>query len=237
MEEKTLIKSDQYNAKKILIVFLIIGAILFLFFFGNELSQQLNDRWMIERYEKAKEHQNAGTCGLKNGGICSSCEFVNKHPSRFLFELEGVLEYYYLEVFIPAGIVVLLGILVYFWLRSYELTVTNKRVFGRVAWGKRVDLPMDSISAIATVNLLKGISVSTSSGRISFLLVKNASEIYEVINNLLITRQREEAQKAATQSEKATGTADELKKYKDLLDTGVISQEEFDAKKKQLLGL
>lgn len=32
-------------------------------------------------------------------------------------------------------------------------------------------------------------------------------------------------------------SADELKKYKDLLDNGVISQEEFDAKKKQLLGL
>ena len=31
--------------------------------------------------------------------------------------------------------------------------------------------------------------------------------------------------------------ADELKKYKDLLDNGVISQEEFDAKKKQLLKL
>lgn len=31
--------------------------------------------------------------------------------------------------------------------------------------------------------------------------------------------------------------ADELKKYKDLLDDGVISQEEFDAKKKQILGL
>ena len=30
---------------------------------------------------------------------------------------------------------------------------------------------------------------------------------------------------------------DELKKYKELLDSGVISQEEFDAKKKQLLGL
>ena len=33
------------------------------------------------------------------------------------------------------------------------------------------------------------------------------------------------------------GSADELKKYKDLLDCGVITQEEFDAKKKQLLGL
>ena len=31
--------------------------------------------------------------------------------------------------------------------------------------------------------------------------------------------------------------ADEIKKFKELLDMGVISQEEFDAKKKQLLGL
>ena len=31
--------------------------------------------------------------------------------------------------------------------------------------------------------------------------------------------------------------ADELKKFKELLDSGLISQEEFDAKKKQLLGL
>ena len=29
----------------------------------------------------------------------------------------------------------------------------------------------------------------------------------------------------------------ELQKYKQLLDSGVITQEEFDAKKKQLLGL
>lgn len=33
------------------------------------------------------------------------------------------------------------------------------------------------------------------------------------------------------------GTAEELKTYKELLDQGVITQEEFDAKKKQLLGL
>lgn len=34
-----------------------------------------------------------------------------------------------------------------------------------------------------------------------------------------------------------SGNADELKKYKDLLDSGVITQEEFDTKKKQLLDL
>jgi len=35
----------------------------------------------------------------------------------------------------------------------------------------------------------------------------------------------------------AFSEADELKKFKELLDTGVITQEEFDAKKKQLLKL
>jgi len=32
-------------------------------------------------------------------------------------------------------------------------------------------------------------------------------------------------------------SADELRQYKELLDMGVLSQEEFDTKKKQLLGL
>ena len=36
---------------------------------------------------------------------------------------------------------------------------------------------------------------------------------------------------------KEASTADELKKYKELLDSGVITQEEFEEKKKQLLGL
>lgn len=35
----------------------------------------------------------------------------------------------------------------------------------------------------------------------------------------------------------AISTADEIKKYKELLESDIITQEEFDAKKKQLLGL
>lgn len=40
-----------------------------------------------------------------------------------------------------------------------------------------------------------------------------------------------------TQPQANIGVADEIKKYKDLLDSGAITEEEFDAKKKQLLGL
>lgn len=45
------------------------------------------------------------------------------------------------------------------------------------------------------------------------------------------------APKTDTTVVQQVSSADELKKFKDLLDMGVITQEEFDAKKKQLLGL
>ncbi len=42
---------------------------------------------------------------------------------------------------------------------------------------------------------------------------------------------------SATANQAPLSSADELKKFKELLDSGIITQEEFDAKKKQLLGL
>lgn len=42
---------------------------------------------------------------------------------------------------------------------------------------------------------------------------------------------------AQQNGQSAISSADELKKFKELLDMGVITQEEFDQKKKQLLGL
>jgi predicted Zn-dependent peptidase len=50
----------------------------------------------------------------------------------------------------------------------------------------------------------------------------------------LIGRQEKSA---VIKQEIPQSTADELKKFKDLLDSGAITQAEFDAKKKQLLRL
>ena len=44
-------------------------------------------------------------------------------------------------------------------------------------------------------------------------------------------------QQAAASSKTDADTAEALKTYKELLDSGVLTQEEFDTKKKQLLGL
>lgn len=137
------------------------------------------------------------------------------------------------RIFIP----IIFLALIFFSTRT-NICVTNMRVYGKAFWGKRVDLPLDSISAVA-IGFGHSIIVSTSSGKIAFSEIDNRSEIYEEINKLLMERQHNShAMKAPTiNQESHQSNADEIKKYKELLDSGIITQEEFDAKKKQLLGL
>lgn len=240
MDEKIIIKSKQYNAKKILFAALIIGAIALLCWFVMMMSEYSND--YDEAYATFLKHNDGSYCRRWYGYTCGDCKLMHNSPSKNTYVLTRALRstfryWYYNPAFYFSAGIILLSLILYLWLHSYELVVTDKRVFGRVAWGKRVDLPVDSVSSIATVTFWKGISVSTSSGRIRFLLIKNVDEIYNVINNLLIARQKEHVQKVTDQSEDVRGTADEIKKFKELLDGGIITQEEFDAKKKQLLGI
>jgi len=146
----------------------------------------------------------------------------------------------YYVPFLCFGIpMLILTAIFYFWMSNCSLTVTNMRVYGQAAFGKRVDLPFDMISATATGGF-NSISVATSSGRISFWMLNNRNEAFDVISSVLIERQNKEKIITATttiKQEIPQSNADELKKYKELLDINVITQEEFDAKKKQLLNL
>ena len=131
---------------------------------------------------------------------------------------------------------------IYFWILfacvcGSKITVTDKRVYGSSVFGKKVDLPMDSISAVATSVFLNVICVATSAGKIKFYLVSNYTEIHHELSTLISARQKENSTAPIINQIKTESGADELKKYKELLDNGIITQEEFDAKKKQLLGL
>ena len=64
------------------------------------------------------------------------------------------------------------------------------------------------------------------------------AKIVEAINNALLDLDKnEKLQKANDESESGTSATDEVMKLKGLLDAGAITQEEFDTKKKELLGL
>ncbi len=135
-------------------------------------------------------------------------------------------------------VLAIIGFVIYSRWSKVSLTVTDKRVYGNNSLGKRVDLPLDSITAVGT-SAFSALAVTTASGAIKFTMLKNRDELHKVISDLLIDRQGKEKTVATTtiKQEIPQSNADELRKYKELLDSGVISQEEFDAKKKQLLGL
>lgn len=227
MEEKILIRSEKYNIVKGLKVFVVLCVIVTVIWGISDIFYAMG--WHAD-------HEHSSYCyEYLNGSEYLDCVYSRTTPFSYAFS--NFFEYNFIYTLIPTGAGILISVLIYFWLHSYELTVTDKRIFGCVAFGKRVDLPVDSVSATATITIFKGVSVSTSSGRISFLVVKNSDEIYTIINDLLIKRQQEKAATSTTVIAPASDEADQLKKYKDLLDSGVITQEEFDAKKKQLLGL
>ena len=117
----------------------------------------------------------------------------------------------------------------YLYFSKIKIAVTNKRVYGCAVFGKKVDLPLDSISAVGVSGLFKGIAVATSSGKIKFLLIDDNQDVYNAISALLIERQSKNT------NDSKTSDAESIKQYKELLDIGAITQEEYEVKKKELL--
>ena len=144
---------------------------------------------------------------------------------------EGI-EYGYYWFFIGIVVFVILGFV--FSAKGRELIVTNYRVTGVTASGKRVDLPISKISAVGTAEFFKGVTISTASGVITFQGVLNRDAVLSVISDLLLKQQSDIT---AEKPKAAESVADEIKKMKELLEQGIISESEFENKKKQLLGL
>ena len=111
--------------------------------------------------------------------------------------------------------------------------------FYQIYWFYKHGQKLDSLmkekriesSEMATLCLILGIFVPI----VACILMQDR------FNQLCTTiPQNQTTEKASIKNQQVTretAAIDDLKKYKELLDTGVITQEEFDAKKKQLLGL
>lgn len=162
----------------------------------------------------------------------------NADSNKRIFVHLGTVVYYkdfwefpYFYIGLSFWVVAICFLFTFLMMKKMQITITDKRVCGKTFFGRSVDLPMDSISAVGS-SWFNGIAVSTSSGKVSFLFIENSEEIRELLCQLLIDRQGKPQSVIPDKS-----NADELKKYKELFDSGIITQEEFDAKRKQLLGL
>lgn len=217
MSERSIVKSERYNIGKLFLVFVVIAAILLA---GTLVVDLIEYREDLEYYEENKNHT---------------------WPGDYYISAESYAQSFFGDTLlwggiIPGGALILIGALIYAEYSKIEITVTDKRVYGKTVFGKRVDLPMDSVSAVAA-RWPKGIAVATSSGKIAFLMIKNRDEIHRAISELLVERQTNQPATPTITQEVSQSNADELKKFKELFDAGIITEEEFNTKKKQLLGL
>lgn len=232
MEENVIIKSKQYNPKKLILALIIIGFLVLLaasIYYGIDYSKYLKE---LKAY---RAHVHTRECYYRFDYL-NPYSYAGELVCGYTWRPHFYWEYFVYQGVIPFASAMLLSFILKFLLSSYEMVVTDKRIYGKIAFGRRVDLPIDSISSTGMLRILKGVSVSSASGKIRFLLIKNADQMYKEISNLLLDRQNKDTA-IVTTSEEKTDTHGDLLKLKELLDMGIITQEEFEAKKKQFLGL
>jgi membrane protein YdbS with pleckstrin-like domain len=172
----------------------------------------------------------------------------------FLFSLNDRSEVFLYITIIPL-ITVIRAVLGIMRLLFLELGFTNKRVMGKegVINTKRLDSPLNKIDNVSIEQGLGGkifgfgtIVISSTSSKLKFPHIKT-QEVFrsklmqqiEIFDENRIKKQAEMMTQSNVRniSASATSNTDDLIKFKKLLDDGVISQEDFEAKKKELLGL
>ncbi|WP_183573404.1 SHOCT domain-containing protein [Mucilaginibacter sp. X5P1] len=87
--------------------------------------------------------------------------------------------------------------------------------------------------------IIKNIKKSNRNGIDKYVLVVDAGGLFRFslyIDDAILACEVMPCQTSATKEPSPTYVADELKKLKELLDAGTITQAEFDAQKKKLLG-
>ncbi len=177
--------------------------------------------------------------GFGYGGWYTYCVIYDFDFFDFYFsEFFGSCIHGYMLI---AGVIaIIVGLIIKFNTEKCEITVTNNRILGKLAHGKEVNIPLNQVTGLHSCSF-DGVSVASIGNVSDFHCIANHEEVMKAISFILAnpqgmgasTPQRSEASAVSS----STNEAEQLKRFKDLLDSGIITQEEFDAKKKEILGL
>lgn len=124
-----------------------------------------------------------------------------------------------------------------------QLYVTDQRILLHEIKGitsnDETSIPLQSISSINISNKLVYSTIEIVSTGNKAIIDDVPAHIAIEIKNAIENLKKDFKSTASTtkQEKDMYDVADEIRELKDLLDDGILSQEEFDAKKKQLLGI
>lgn len=146
----------------------------------------------------------------------------------------------YMYMLIAGVIAIIVGLIIKFNTEKCEITVTNSRIFGKLAHSKEVSIALNQVTGLHSC-AFDGVSVASIGNVSDFYCIANCEEVMKAISYLLANPQRAgnspTQMSIASASSSSNNEVEQLKRFKDLLDSDVITQEEFDAKKKEVLGL
>ena len=128
----------------------------------------------------------------------------------------------------------LIHLITYFTARNNEITLTNYKITGTYNRKSSLNIPIDSVSSVLK-GAMGSLCITCAGNKYNISYVSNRDIFCSRLNELLNTRTQQALKEVHTINQQAN--YNEIEKLKQLLDNGIITQEEFDAKKKQLLGL
>mgnify|MGYP004588232265 FL=1 len=167
------------------------------------------------------------------------CEEYDYHFFSFFFEQFFSSCFY--GYTLTAGIIIIVaGLFIKVNTEKCEITVTNKRIFGKPAHNKEVDIPWNQITGLHSC-FFDGISIASIGNICNFYCMENHEEVMKAISYILANPQGMNV--SSTRRDKTSTTnsstekSEQLIYFKSLFDNGIITQEEFNAKKKEILGL
>ena len=74
--------------------------------------------------------------------------------------------------------------IIYLYIGRTNITVTDKRIYGKAIFGKNIDIPINSVIFVG-IGQPKKITIATSAGKIQFAGIKNVDEVYGKIQTIL----------------------------------------------------
>ena len=128
----------------------------------------------------------------------------------------------------------LIHLIVYLTARNNEITLTNYKITGTYRRSLSLNIPIDSVSSVSK-GAMGSLCITCAGNKYNISYVSNRDVFCSKLNELLNTRTQQALKGVHTINQQSN--YDEIEKLKQLLDDGIITKEEFDAKKKQLLGL
>lgn len=189
MEEKVICQSTNKGGKiKLLIAicFFIVAAVLCLIYYPQYIEAKDN----IDLYWRARESnrdlymyesdfqkfaRDPDTWDEENHDFFTRIQADRKNAAM------------YLNVAFLCIIISVLNAYKWFYAGRTSITITDKRIYGKAAFGKEVDLPLSSVVMIRKGGKKK-MTISTSGGKVRFVGIKNRNEVYSAIQTLLAIR-------------------------------------------------